>query len=108
MLKWRGIGTVIGFDTVYRLERLSGRYEDAVEDRTARRTVYPLWRASEPDLWTLLRRYHDYLPLADALYGSAAYVPMADAARYVVTVSANGLTVRPENDAARRAVGNWR
>jgi len=107
VLKWRGIGTVLGFDTVYRLERVSGRYEDAAEDRTAERTVYPLWRPSGPDLWTLVKRYHDYLPLADALYGSAAYVPMADGARYVVTVSASGLTVRPENDAARRAVGNW-
>jgi len=108
VLKWRGIGSVIGFDTVYRLERLSGRYEDAAEDLTARRTVYPLWHASGPDLWRLLRRYHDYLPLADALYGSAAYVPMADGARYVVTVSASGLMVRPENEAGRRAVQDWR
>jgi hypothetical protein len=108
VLKWRGLGTIMGFDTVYRLERLSGRYEDAGEDMTALRTVYPLWHTGRIDLWTLIRRYHDYLPLADALYGSAAYVPMADGARYAVTVSASGLTVRPENEAARRAVGNWR
>ena len=108
VLKWRGIGTILGFDTVYRLERLSGRYDDADEDRTAPRTVYPLWRAGGLDLWTLIKRYHDYLPLADALYGSAAYVPMADGARYAVTVTASGLTVRPENDAARQAVGDWR
>ena len=60
------------------------------------------------DLWALLRRYHDYLPLADALYGSAAYVPMADGAVYVVSVSASGLVVRPANEAAQRAVGGWR
>ena len=108
VLKWRALGTIVGFDTVYRLERLSGRYSDAAQDQSALRTVYPLRQAASLDLWQLIRRYHDYLPLADALYGSAAYVPMADGAQYVVAVSASGLTVRPQNDAARRAVGNWR
>ncbi len=108
VLKWRAIGTLIGFDTVYRLERISGRYSDAAQDQTALRTVYPLWHADALDLWRLARRYHDYLPFADALYGSAAYVPMADGAQYVVTVTASGLAVRPENEAARRAVGDWR
>lgn len=107
VLKWRGLGTILGFDTIYRLERLSGRYDDAGQDRTALRTVYPLWHRGRVDLWTLIKRYHDYLPLADALYGSAAYVPMADGAKYAVSVSATGLTVRPENDAAKQAVGNW-
>jgi hypothetical protein len=108
LLKWQGLGVLLGFDTVYRLERVSGRYADAARDQAAPRTVYAL--AAEPgiDLWLLLRRYHDYLPLADALYGSAAYVPMAEGATYVVSVSASGLVVRPENDAARRAVGGWR
>jgi hypothetical protein len=55
-----------------------------------------------------VRRYHDYMPLADALYGSAAYVPMAEGAEYAVTVSSSGLVVRPANDNARKAVGGWR
>jgi hypothetical protein len=108
VLKWRAIGTIVGFDTVYRLERLSGRYSDTDEELSALRTVYPLWHAPRLDLWQLARRYHDYLPFADALYGSAAYVPMADGAQYVVTVTASGLAVRPDNEAARRAVGGWR
>jgi hypothetical protein len=108
VLKWRAIGTIIGFDTVYRLERLSGRYADAREELSAQRTVYPLWHEARLDPWQLARRYHDYLPFADALYGSAAYVPMADGAEYVVTVSASGLMVRPDNEAARHAIGEWR
>ena len=107
VLKWRAIGTLIGFDTVYRLERLSGRYADPQEELSALRTVYPLWHTPRLDLWQLARRYHDYLPFADALYGSAVYVPMADGAQYAVTVTASGLTVRPQNDAARRAVQDW-
>jgi len=108
LLKWRPLATIAGFDTVYRLERLSGRYSDVNEERAAKRTVYGLSDRSAVDLWSMLRRYQEYLPLADALYGSAAFVPMAEGAEYVVTVSATGLVVRPANDAARKAVGGWK
>ena len=110
VLKWRPVATIGGLDTLYRLERLSGRYGDVVQERTQQRTVHALATAeNDPvDLWDLARRYHSYLPLVDALYGSAAYVPMAEAAEYTVSVSASGLVVRPANDAARRAVGGWK
>ena len=108
VLKWRGMGTLAGFDTVYRLERLSGRYADVPREKSAPRTVYALVRDEGFDLWPAVRRYHDWLPFADALYGSAAYVPLAENASYAVTVSNFGLVVRPTNDAARRAVTSWR
>jgi hypothetical protein len=108
VLKWRGIGNLLGFDTIYRLERLSGRYGDITQERNAPRTVYALAEDPGLDFWTVLRRYHDYLPLVDALYGSAAYVPMAEGAEYAVSVSASGLVVRPGNEAARKAVGGWK
>jgi hypothetical protein len=108
VLKWRAMGNLLGFDTVYRLERLSGRYGDVNLERSAPRTVHELAQDPGIDFWRLARRYHEYLPLADALYGSAAYVPMAEGAEYVVTVSASGLVVRPANDAARKAVGAWK
>jgi hypothetical protein len=108
VLKWRGIATLIGFNTAYRLERLSGRYTDLAAERSAPRTVYSLAPETGLDLWSLVRRHHRYVPLADALYGSAAYVPMAEAAEYDVSVSASGLVVRPANEAARKAVGGWK
>ena len=108
VLKWRAIGTLAGFDTVFRLERLAGRYGDIAMERSSPRTVYALAPQPGLDTWTLLRRYHRYLPLADALYGSAIYVPMAEGAEYAITVSASGLVVRAGNDAARQAVGGWK
>lgn len=108
VLKWRAMGNLLGFDTVYRLERLSGRYGDITQERSAVRTVYSLAEDPGLDFWSLLRKHHQYVPLADALYGSAAYVPMAEGAEYAVTVSASGLVVRPGNDAARKAVGGWK
>ena len=109
VLKWKPMATVAGFDTLYRLERLSGRYGDIIQERTAKRSVHPLFAADEPvDLWDLAKRYHAYVPMVDALYGSAAYVPMAEGAEYIVSVSATGLVVRPGNDAAKKAVGGWK
>jgi hypothetical protein len=108
VLKWRGIGNLAGFDTVYRLERLSGRYADLPSEKSSPRTVYALAREEGFDLWPAVRAYQAYLPFADALYGSAAYVPLAENAAYTVSVSQTGLLVRPANDAAQRAVGSWR
>jgi len=108
VLKWRAAGNLLGFDTVYRLERLSGRYGDVASERSAPRTVHELAEDPGLDFWAIARRYQRYMPLADALYGSAAYVPMAEGAEYMVSVSASGLVVRPANEAARQAVGGWK
>ena len=108
VLKWRGMGTLLGFDTVYRFERLSGRYANNDQERKAPRTVHALAGEGAVDFWQLLKKYHRYMPVADALYGSAAYVPMADGAQYVVSVSATGLLIRPLNDLAKQAVGGWK
>jgi hypothetical protein len=96
VLKWRAFGT------------LSGRYTDIAQERSAPRTVHALTDEPGIDLWSIVRRHHRYLPLADALYGSAVYVPMADGAEYAVSVSASGLVVRPGNEAARKALGGWK
>jgi hypothetical protein len=90
VLKWRPLANLLGFDTVYRLERLSGRYGDITQERNAPRTVHPLAEDPGLDFW------------------SAAYVPMAEGAEYTVFVSTSGLVVRPGNDAARKAVGGWK
>lgn len=108
VLKWRPLGTLIGLDTLYRLERISGRYGDVASELSAPRTVHDLSEPAGLDLWAVIRRHGRYLPLADALYGSAAFVPMADGAEYAVSVSASGLVVRPANDTARDALGAWR
>jgi hypothetical protein len=108
VLKWRAIGTLLGFDTVYRLERLSGRYASVAAERAGPRTVHDLSKETSLDLWSLVKQHHAYLPFADALYGSAVYVPMSEGAEYAVSVSASGLVVRPGNEAARKAVGGWK
>ena len=107
VLKWRGVANVLNFDTAYRLERISGRYSDVERERTEPRTVYALHPPDRIDAWALLRTWREHVPWADALYGSATYVPMADRAAYEISVSQSGLVARPLNEAARLAVGAW-
>ena len=108
ILKWQALGNLMGFDAAYRLERISGRYARIEDERDLPRTVYPLNSPNRLDLWELVRRHHSWLPWFDALYGSAVYLPMADAASYEIKVAQSGLIARPLNQAARDAVGNWR
>jgi len=107
VIKWQAIGVVLGLDTLYRLERLTGRYRDIELERSAPRTAHALGaEGAGLDVWDLAQRR--WLPLVDASYGSSVFLPAAEGARYEVKVSASGLVARPINDAARRAVAEWR
>ena len=107
VLKWHGTAVLIGFDTLYRLDRLSGRYWDLSKEKTGPRTVYSLSEEPGLDLWMIAKRYARWIPWVDAVYGSATYMPMVDGAHYTVSVSSSGLLARPANDIARKAVGEW-
>ena len=107
VLKWKGMATLVGLDTVYRFERVAGRYADTAQEKSAPRSVHALSAEAGFDLWAALKQHHRWLPLADTLYGSAAYAPMADGAQYSVNVSTTGLLIRPLNEAAKRALGGW-
>jgi hypothetical protein len=108
VLKWRGMAVLIGFETLYRLDRLSGRYRDITQERTGLRTVHSLSEEQGLDLWMIGRRYAHWIPWVDAVYGSATYMPMVNGAAYTVSVSSTGLLARPNNDIARKAIGEWR
>jgi hypothetical protein len=107
ILRWQGLATLLGMDTLYRVERVSGRYAQVEQELTAPRTVYALATNAGADLWGLARRHKDWLPWVDAVYGSATYMPLADDAHYDVLVSGSGLLARPSNAAARRALAAW-
>lgn len=107
VLTWKPPATILGLDPVYQLERLSGRYSSVDRELTEPRTVHSLADERPLDLWNLARAYPDYMPGVDAFYGTATYLPLADGARFSVTLSRDALIARPINEQARRAVGNW-
>lgn len=102
VIRWKLPALLAGAPTLYRLERLSGRYGDVKQELEAQRTVYNLAEDAFPDLWTLRRQYPRYLPFVDADYGSAAYLPMLEGARYDVALGPRGgLVARPADDQTR-------
>jgi len=108
MLKWHALANIVGFDSVYRLERISGRYADIDRERSAPRTVHALSMPRGIDTWALVRKWSNVLPWVDAIYGSSVYLPMADDANYEVGVTQSGLVARPLNEAARRTTRDWK
>ena len=108
VLKWKGWANLLGLDAQYRLERVSGRYREIEQERKDERTVYALSENPGIDLWTMSIDHRSWLPFVDAVYGSAVYLPMADGARYAVTITQSGLIARPVNEVAKAAAGNWK
>ena len=100
VLKWKGWANLLGLDAQYRLERVGGRYRDIEQERHATRTVYALSENPGVDLWQMSMDHPGRLPFVDAVYGSATYMPMADGARYQVSMTQSGLIARPLNPAA--------
>ena len=108
VLKWKGWANLFGLDAQYRLERVSGRYRNIDQERSAERTVYALAENPGLDLWQMTLDKPDRLPFVDAVYGNAAYMPMSDGARYEVSITQTGLVARPVNAAAQQAAGSWK
>lgn len=107
VVTWKPPVTILGLDPIYRLERLSGRYTDIGRERNESRTVHQLSEAATFDVWNVARQFPALTPGIDAYYGAATYVPMADGARFEVSLSRDALIARPANPAARAAVGDW-
>ena len=98
VLKWRPIGTLLGLETAYELDRIAGRYDALADEQTRERTVYSLARNKPFDAFDLARRYWVLRPFVDAEYGSATFIgatPRGESTTYEVRVSTTGLLVRP-------------
>jgi len=97
VFRWRLPAALAGVPPVYRLERLSGRYGDPKQELTAPRTVHDLRESW--DFWTIKQKYLAQLPIADARWGSAAYLPMIDGASYTVFINPRGgLVAKPADE----------
>lgn len=107
VIRWALPVARLGFDNLFRLERLTGRYQSIEEERNLTRTVY-LINLSEPvDIWTWLRRSEFFHKWVEADYGNAVFAPMVDGAQFNVYLGRSGLFIRAENPIAVKALGNW-
>jgi hypothetical protein len=98
ILKWHPLANLLGVHTQYELDRLTGRYQDIQDERTAPRTVHSLKADKPADLFHLARRYSLLALLVDTEYGSATYIRVDRPARFEIRVSTTGLLVREVGD----------
>lgn len=108
VLRWKGPAIIAGMDSLFRIERISGRFRALERERQGPRTVHELHPEDRRlDPWELAVAHPRWIPWVDAVYGSATYLPMADGAAWEVVVTQTGLAARPLNEAAERATRNW-
>jgi len=108
VIKWQPWAALIGFNAVYQLDRISGRYSRIDAARNLPDSVYDLSSTRGLDVLHAARYLPSWLNPIDARFGNAAYLPMADGARFSVALSQTaGLIARPENAAAQTAIAQW-
>ncbi len=108
ILRWSPNAQLLGLNAQFRLERISGRYQDLQLEQTLNHTVFSLSKSKGMDIWLLAKRYKSWLPWIDAYYGSAVYLPMIDGGAFSVSINQNGMIARPVNAPAEQILQIWK
>lgn len=97
VVKWKLPALLVGVPPLFRLDRLSGRYDDTRQEISAPRSVIELGNSGSFDLLDLKHKYPRWLPEVDTIYGSGAYLPLIDGGHYTVDLMRTGaLVARPD------------
>jgi hypothetical protein len=94
-VKWRGLGTLLGLDSLYRLDRLSGRYADVGEQNRAARLSHDVAPPVFVDVFPKQRGERGLAGLlVDTRYGSSVYMDIDPTRRYRVYKTEDALIAR--------------
>ena len=105
VLKWKLPVLLAGVPPLYRLDRLSGRYDDAQQEASAPRTVIDFRAAGAFDVLDLQRRHPQWWPAVDTLYGSGTFLPLVDQGHYTVSLMRTGALVARPDEATEQRIG---
>ncbi|EIL90824.1 MULTISPECIES: hypothetical protein [Rhodanobacter] len=105
VLKWKLPALLAGVPPLYRIDRLSGRYDDAAQEMNAPRTVIDFSENGRFDLLDLKKQYPRWLPEVDTVYGSGAFLPLVDQGHYTVSLMRTGALVARPDEATERRIG---
>lgn len=106
VLKWKLPALLAGVPPLYRLDRLSGRYDDPAQEAVAPRTVIGFGEAGAFDLLDLKKQYPRWLPEIDTVYGSGAFLPLVDGGHYTVSLMRTGALVARADDATAEKISH--
>jgi hypothetical protein len=104
LLEWKGWAHSIGMAPRYRLERLSTHDSAAPGHDREASAAYEFAEGRGLDVWSLARAGGRWARIIVPGYGSGDFLPMAKDASFRVRMSQRGLLVRPNNEAAERAL----
>lgn len=103
VLKWKLPALLAGLPPLYRLDRLSGRYDDPADEVHGLRTVIDFREAGRFDLLDLHKQYPRWVPSVDVLFGSGVFLPLVDQGHYTVNLMRTGaLVARPDEATEQR------
>ncbi|WP_233840257.1 hypothetical protein [Dyella sp. 2HG41-7] len=105
VLKWKLPAMLAGVAPLYRLDRISGRYDDASQEMNAPRTVIDFSQAGTGDLFDLKKQVPTWFPEVDTVFGSAAFLPLVDGGHYSVSLMRTGALVARPDDATAQRIG---
>jgi hypothetical protein len=105
VLGWHPWATALGLRQRYRIERLASRHRGKVLAESRPGARHELAPSAAGDPWQLAREQRRWHRLIDARAVVGSYVPMADGARFRVSLGTDGLRVTPVNAAAERSLG---
>ena len=105
VLKWKLPALLAGLPPLYRLDRVSGRYDDVSQETSAPRTVIDFSQAGAGDLIDLKKQAPRWFPEVDTVFGSAAFLPLVDGGHYTVSLMRTGALVARPDDATAQRIG---
>ncbi len=93
-LKWKSWATLLGLNSMYRIERLSGRYIDIDDENSKQHSAHDLTSHSTINLVELAKKFKNKFPPVDTFYGSSAYKSMQIDILYTVHLTQSGILIR--------------
>lgn len=103
IVKLQPAAVIAGADTWYRIDQISGRYDDADQGRVAPPSPYNVVTDVAVDLTALPFGLSERL-VRDVAFGSGAFAPMIDGAVYEFRLTEDAMIVRGYNELGRRAL----
>ncbi|VAW73541.1 hypothetical protein MNBD_GAMMA13-373 [hydrothermal vent metagenome] len=95
-IKWKPLANLVGFDAMYRLNRLSGRYSDIREANNLPHVAHQIGETPAIDLSEYLREGWLKWSPVDTSFGSSVYESIEPAYEYTVYRSQSALLVRKQ------------
>ena len=95
VLKWKPIATFLDLKTLYRLDRLSGRYNSIEQEIHSPRSAFVLQSNQKLDVWNFAKNMPKWSGwFVDASYGNAVFMPMGNGDQYEISLGQDGLIAR--------------